>query len=160
MPRAHGSKSIKDFERRMQALELRKAGATYDQIAKTCGYTDRTYAYKAVQTCIKNLIRERSSEVVTIEIERLDAMLLSIWSKVKDGDVAAIDRAIKIMERRAKLLGLDAPIKNEVSGPDGKPIQTQVFNHESVIAALEARSIGDSEESGSNENGSDGEEMG
>lgn len=39
--------------------------------------------------------------------------------------LAAIDRAVRIMDRRARLLGLDAPTRKEISGPDGKPIQTE-----------------------------------
>jgi len=37
--------------------------------------------------------------------------------------LAAVDRLLKIQERRAKLLGLDAPKKTELSGPDGEPLQ-------------------------------------
>ena len=36
--------------------------------------------------------------------------------------LAAIDRLLKIQERRARLLGLDAPKKMELGGPDGGPI--------------------------------------
>jgi len=46
-----------------------------------------------------------------LELERLDVMLLALWRRVQNGDERAIDRALKIEERRAKLLGLDAPIR-------------------------------------------------
>ena len=42
----------------------------------------------------------------------LDALRLRIY-----------DRIMKIMERRAKLMGLDAPVRAELSGPDGGPIE-------------------------------------
>lgn len=37
--------------------------------------------------------------------------------------LAAIDRLLKIEERRAKLLGLDAPKKTELTGADGGPVE-------------------------------------
>ena len=37
--------------------------------------------------------------------------MLGVWKQAKDGHLGAIDRVLKIQERRAKLLGLDAPSK-------------------------------------------------
>src|SRR5262249_60655880 len=54
-----------------------------------------------------------------LELERLDAMLMGIWSAASRGDLASIDRAIKIMERRSRFLGLDAPEKVAPTTPDG-----------------------------------------
>ena len=35
---------------------------------------------------------------------------------------------MQVMERRARLLGLDAPVQHEVSGPDGQPIQVEAVD--------------------------------
>ena len=61
-----------------------------------------------------------------LEAARLDAMLLPLWRRVQQGDERAVDRALKIMERRARLLGLDAPSKSEQSGSDGEPLKIVV----------------------------------
>jgi len=45
--------------------------------------------------------------VLQLELERLDAMQAAIWDDAMNGHLGAIDRVLKIMERRAKLLGLD-----------------------------------------------------
>ena len=37
-----------------------------------------------------------------------------MYKKAEKGDYNAVDRCIKLMERRAKLLGLDAPAKSEI----------------------------------------------
>ncbi len=50
-------------------------------------------------------------------------MLLALWRRVQSGDDHAIDRALRIMERRARLLGLDAATKTEHTGKEGGPIR-------------------------------------
>ena len=54
---------------------------------------------------------------------RLDGMLEKLWPKARRGEVAAVDRVLKISERRAKLLGIEAPVRIETTGKDGKPIE-------------------------------------
>lgn len=56
-----------------------------------------------------------ANSVRALELERLDSYLLVIARDVQKGDLAAIDRALKISERRAKLLGIDAAIDIKVS---------------------------------------------
>jgi hypothetical protein len=51
-----------------------------------------------------------------LELQRLDALYLKAWEAVEEGDLPSIDRCLRIMERRAKLLGLDAAEKIEHSG--------------------------------------------
>ena len=43
-------------------------------------------------------------------------MQLAIWPAALAGDLFAIDRVLKVMSRRAKLLGLDQPKKVALSG--------------------------------------------
>ena len=57
------------------------------------------------------------------EIARLDGMLEKLWPKARRGEVSAVDRVLKIGERRAKLLGIEAPVRIETTGKDGKPIE-------------------------------------
>jgi hypothetical protein len=96
-------------ELQKKALELRKAGASNDQIAQQLGMCNRAAAWKLVQSALHEIIREPAEDVLALEISRLDAMLLGCWTKAKSGDPHAIDRALRIMDRRASYLGLDAP---------------------------------------------------
>lgn len=92
-------------ERRAKALELHLAGATYDAIAQAVGYASRSGAHKAVQEALKDLGSPPvGTEVLQSELARLDAMLTGLWPKARRGDVAAVDRVLKIGERRATLL--------------------------------------------------------
>lgn len=104
-----GAKAITVAEKQRRALELRKAGATFETIAESLGYASPTGAAKAVKTALHNIIKEPAEEVRDMEVARLDAALFAIWSQVKSGNHGAIDRFIKIQDRRAAYLGLDAP---------------------------------------------------
>jgi hypothetical protein len=64
-------------------------------------------------------------------------LLKAMWSKAMKGDVARVDRCLRIMERRAKLLGLDAPSKQEHTGKDGGAIPVRVaLSPEQALAEL------------------------
>jgi hypothetical protein len=113
---------LASHDRKLQALELRKAAATYQQIADQLGYRSASGAFNAVKAALKATLREPADELRELELARLDAMLLPLWRRVPSGDEKAVDRVLRIMERRARLLGLDAPRRQELSGPDGKPL--------------------------------------
>ena len=98
--------------RHLQALELRKAAATYQVIADQLGYANHSGARKAVKSAMKAVLREPLEELFTLEAERLDAAQLAIWKRCLAGDDHAIDRLLGIMKRRAELLGLRAPARS------------------------------------------------
>lgn len=98
-------------DRRARALELHLAGATYQTIADQLGYASKSGAHKAVQEALKDLGAPPSTnEANETELARLDAMLTGLWPKARRGDVQAIDRVLKISERREQILlrGKDA----------------------------------------------------
>jgi len=109
------NKSIEVREKDRQALELRKAGASYEVIAKQLGYADSSGAYKSIQRSMKSIIAEPTDELRTVEYERLNQMLLILWERVQQGELGAIDRALSIMDRISKMYGLDSPRKSEIN---------------------------------------------
>lgn len=102
-------------ERRANALKLKIAGATYDAIARTMNYASAGNAYRDVHAALKDITREPAEQLKQIELQRCDEMLLAIWPKVRKGDLGAIDRALRIMERRARYEGLDAPTRQTIT---------------------------------------------
>ena len=109
---------IRTTEKTLRALELRKRGLNYTQIGEKLGCA-RSTACRYVLSELENLAdkcREEAVHVRDIELQRLDALYLKAWEAVEEGDLPAIDRCLRIMERRAKLLGLDAAEKIEHSG--------------------------------------------
>ena len=108
-------------------MELRKAGFSYTQIGNEIGITAST-ACKHVTAQLRMLSEkctEEAREVIKLELERLDSLLVGLWQAARHGEVEKVDRVLKIMNRRAHLLGLDAPKKLEHSGDPEKPMQSQ-----------------------------------
>jgi hypothetical protein len=64
---------------------------------------------------------EPATTLRQLELRRLDKLSLALWSlaTAKPPDYAAIDRLIKIMQRRAALAGLDVS-KVALTNPTGK----------------------------------------
>lgn len=106
-----GKNRMESYAKQLQALELRKAGVPYATIAEKVGYSQASGAYHAVMRAMREAKREPVAEVRKLEMERLDALLLSVWHKALGGDTKAVMASLRIMERRASLMGLDAPIK-------------------------------------------------
>lgn len=127
--------------RRAKLIRLRREGVRYDDPRiLDLGYSDSGAARKDV---IRALERNRAEEAAEVgvyrqqENERLDALLAAVWDKAttpspvfdKDHeivdhviDLKAVDTVLKLMDRRAKLNGLDMPQRTELSGPEGGAI--------------------------------------
>jgi hypothetical protein len=85
----------------------------------------RQAAHKAVVktlALIAGKVAESADQVRQIEVETLNDLQAAIMPRATkaaaadyctDGQDKAMDRVVRIMERRAKLLGLDAPTRNE-----------------------------------------------
>lgn len=108
-------------DRQRTALELRTAGWNFRRIAAELGVSVGA-AHKAVDTAFQQLrqdAKESTETLVAVETERLDTALAAIWPQVEAGDLPAIDRLVKLADRRARLLGLDAPTRHELGGLAG-----------------------------------------
>ena len=57
---------------------------------------------------LKTKLAEDVEDVRNIELSRIDELLDSVWDKATvGGDLTAMDRVVKLMERRAKILGYE-----------------------------------------------------
>jgi hypothetical protein len=110
--------------RRAKALELRRAGVGYRQIAAALDTSVGT-AWADVQAelaDLKSLASEAAEDLRELERLRLDRLLLAAMSLVEDKTVhpnlrvKAILAAVRVGERRARLEGLDAPTRLEHGG--------------------------------------------
>lgn len=110
----HSTKRVDTAFRRREALAMRQRGKSFQEIADELGYSSRGAASSDISKMIKELPQENAHNLRKIEVERMDQLLDAMWDKAMKGDGWAVDRCLKIMERRAKLLGLDAPIVTKV----------------------------------------------
>lgn len=119
------------LERQIQALELRKAGWAFHEIGVRLGIST-TQAFRDVSTQLKQLAAlalDNANELRQLELERLDMLIQGLEPMARVGNPGAVNSYLRVMERRAKLLGLDAPVRQEHTGADGGAIKTYVtFN--------------------------------
>lgn len=137
---ASRAKRADTAKRRTEAIALRMAGESFESIAAKLGYSSRSAACQDITRALEQAVVEQSRSLEAYreeELQRLDALLVEAWAVLKrahvtvshgriikddfdepildDGPVlAAIDRILKIQERKAKFLGLDAPQRHEV----------------------------------------------
>ena len=129
MPGKHGSARTKPQDSRAAAvrdkcLELRKMGLNYRQIGEEVGIPRQSahrHVVKAL-TDIRERTHENAEQVRTMELQRLDDIIVRLSPQVRQGHLGSIDRIFKAMDRRARYLGLDAPARVEASGPGGSPL--------------------------------------
>jgi hypothetical protein len=84
-------------------------------------------AYLDVQTALGALdavIRQTAERLRDLEAARLDRLNVALANGIKAGTPAAIFAAVKVMERRAKLFGLDAPTM--IAGPQGAALPVRI----------------------------------
>ena len=125
------------LEKEAQVLKLRRVGFTFDLIAKELGYSHASGAQKAYVNACKRIVRSDVEEIRKEEQDRLDIAQTAIWQGVLRGDVPSVSALIRIMERRARLLGLDMPTKQqiEVTNTDGNTIDAEVAR---LVALLDS----------------------
>lgn len=98
-------------ERALKALALRREGLPYRVIAEQLDWSDESSARYAVTRLLDRTEAEEVAEMRYIEGERLDELQRTHWAAALSGDLDAGKMVLKVMERRARLFGLDAPSK-------------------------------------------------
>ena len=83
-----------------------------------------------------DIAAETREELRSIEAQRLDRLFLVVWRQALQGDLAAVDRALRIQERRARLAGLDEATTLRHTGHDGGAVQIDVESLDARLAAL------------------------
>lgn len=133
--------------RRQTAFELRKTGLPYREIGLRLGVSE-PQAYKDVQSVLQKLAAlelDKARELRQLDSERLDAALEALWPNIVGGKGWAIDRMISIMDRRARLFGLDMPTKIAPTDPTGEneyanaPTDERLTELNKLLDALRAR---------------------
>jgi len=65
-------------------------------------------------SALRETLREPAEQVRALELERLDLMLVAVWPSALGGDIAAQQQVLRLMDRRARYLGLDAPQRIDI----------------------------------------------
>src|SRR5262245_6416294 len=104
-------------QRRAEIVRLRVEGRTLQAIADEIGLS-RSAVHESLTNELKKLA-DRSQEAAAayreLTLARLEALFAAVWPKVQDGHVPSVNAAVSILDRQAKLLGLDAPARQETT---------------------------------------------
>jgi hypothetical protein len=138
------------IEKDHRAAEMRSRSMTYEQIGNQLGVT-RQAAHQMVQRAINDIPKDGGEQALAMELMKLDYIerrafviattkhpVISNGGKVvlRSGGVEieddtpilkALDTLLKVSQTRAKLLGLNAPTRTELTGKDGAPIQVEAI---------------------------------
>lgn len=117
--------------RAQAAVALRLAGAPYPDIAESLGYATASDAQHAVEQLLASTVEsEDLASTRNMYNQRLNRLLQSVWPKaLNDRDPKQLEyvrAVISIEERRARLMGTDAPTKHEIYTPTAEQITEQV----------------------------------
>jgi hypothetical protein len=118
---------LRVLDRQLLALQLRKQGGSYRQIASTLvargsappAYNMRS-AHRDVQAAYKRLIHEltdTAEEARALDLERVDELFAKVYPRALALDYVAFDRVITLLNMRARYLGLFQDVKQK-QGPD------------------------------------------
>jgi hypothetical protein len=96
------------MERDALAVGLRARGYAFDQIAVELGFCDRSAARKACERGLAHHLHETVEEARALELQRTDVMIEQLMPLIERDvpDLRAMNQLIKVMDLRAKMLGL------------------------------------------------------
>jgi hypothetical protein len=116
--RAARTRKIAAVEHKHKVFALRRAGASFAEIATTLGIS-KTRAHQIVTEELDRLnavLAESVEQHRALELARLDKLLARLDARTRTS-VPAVFAYVKVLERRAKLLGLDRPLKLAIETP-------------------------------------------
>lgn len=122
---------LAQLKRENRALELRhQHGMTFARIAQELGYETIAGAQKAYRRALKRVEVLNAEDYLQADLDRLDEMTEVYWQSALQGNTRSADMILRIMQKRADFLGLDAP----------KKVQAEVVNYEG-LGSLDAEVI-------------------
>lgn len=116
MQSPNSRKALGRLQRREKVYHLRKLGYSQPEIARELGIDQPTVS-RDLALCYdayRKQQEEEKPEIARIELSRLDALQKVFMAKALEGDQQSGALTLRISERRAKLLGIDAPQKLQV----------------------------------------------
>ncbi|WP_327358454.1 hypothetical protein [Streptomyces sp. NBC_01304] len=123
---ASKAQQAKTAKRRALAVDMRLAGKQFQTIADTLGYASPAAAHMDIKRALeanRKQVEQAAEELRSVEAMRLDQLQEAVWGTALKGEVKAVEVALKVIDRRVKLFGLDAPQHVALSGSNGEPIQ-------------------------------------
>ena len=109
-----GRSKSKALLKTSKAVKLFAEGKNFDDIARHVGYANRGTAHRVVTKALEARVADDIDQLRMMEQDRLNDILSGLWGIIDDpatspsDKIASLSAALKISERRCKLLGLYA----------------------------------------------------
>lgn len=140
-------------ERDLRIFQMRKTGTAVQEIARRFGISTKAVNF-AIQRQLSRMNQEALMaypEVLRMELERLDSLQQSVWpltqhrkvtmddgtEVVVEPDLKAVQQALSIMDRRAKLLGMEAVNINFSTDAETVPARAVLADASDRAAAVD-----------------------
>jgi hypothetical protein len=114
--------------RRQRALELRITGMPFREIGRQLGVSGCQAHHDIARSLAELAAREQDQARIArqLDLERINKALAGVMPKAEKGDPQAVNALVRLLELRARLLGLDAPLRAHHGGdPDAPPIAVE-----------------------------------
>lgn len=98
------------IDREKEIIEWRIEGLTWRQIAERVQMSPAG-ALKAYNRAMVRTLKPAADEMRELELDRLDTLQQTYWRPAVEGNLRAADFILRVIDKRAKILGLDAPTK-------------------------------------------------
>lgn len=127
------STAVREFKgeaKRAEVVELRMQGKTLEAIAKQTGLAGGSSVRYHLNAWLKEQrpSMEQTEELRHLQAAQIDRLCDRIWPMLASDDyLAVVDRLVKLMERKARLFGLDLE----------RGVQVNLLTAEAMAAALE-----------------------
>lgn len=123
MARGKTAEKAEIIKRQILALDLKLSGWSYRKIGEKLNIS-HVQAFDDVKNAIAELNSQKlevTGDYVAIELERLDMLTKGLEPMAAVGNPIAVNAYVKVMDQRAKLLGLYAPAKTDITS-GGQPL--------------------------------------
>lgn len=104
-------------ERSIRAFRFWRTGLSLREVSKQMGVS-HVSVFNWIQEVVAELHEERKKlgiKYVERELATLETLMRPFVILAEQGDYDACDRVLKILDRRARYLGLDAPTKQDIN---------------------------------------------
>ncbi len=127
---------IKAHQSRRTAMELRTQGKTYREIGDEMGVCMQE-AHRLVKSAIDRVVKKLDESADTyrvLQLDRIDKLIDASWGMAMEGSPQHIVVIIKLLERQAKLTGIDQPETFEVSNPNNSKIIENIRTRLDIVS--------------------------
>lgn len=136
------AKEIAKADRTAHVLNRRLQGWSQREIAEEIG-VERSRVSQIVSQALAETVREPADEVREMELMRLDKYQKRMDDQIENGKNnearLAVDRALAILQQRARLLGLEAPQRRVVDVVTDESLERARREVEAEIRKYEAQ---------------------